>query len=105
LPNTFFIIIRLVPALIDCLQFTQEDFINQDKSNQGQKPPATGYEDTGEESEGSDGEEGGHTGDWTLRKEAAKALDFLARHFKGKTFDCAQVKIADYLKSNEWVIR
>jgi len=80
--------------------------MNHDNANtKSQRLSANENGETGEESEGSDGEEGGHTGDWTLRKEAAKALDFLARHFKAKTFESAQIKISEYLKSNDWVQR
>ena len=94
----------LVPTLINCLQYTQEDLLNLDsqkaRKDSLQSENAQKHEENGED---SDDEEGGHTGDWTTRKEAARALDLLSRHFGGEVFLNAQEKIASCLQDENWV--
>lgn len=91
----------LVPLLMECLPYVKEDSFGL-QNNQFGHGPGEGSSDEGE---GSDTEGGANTGDWNLRKESARALEFLARHFKEDTFINAQEKIASYLKNNDWIIR
>lgn len=47
--------------------------------------------------------EDGKTGSWTLRKEAARSLDYIGRHFKEEAFLNAQEKIAECLRNSNWL--
>lgn len=44
-------------------------------------------------------------GEYTLRKEAGKAIEALARRYENDAFIKSQVKLAECLKSENWLIR
>lgn len=90
--------------LIDCLHHSNDDLINSQTSQKDRLHQ--NYRDAyNEEEEASDEEEENQSGGWTLRKEAARALDFLARYFKERIFSFAQEKIAACLKDSNWVTK
>ena len=92
---------------MDCLPYMKEESFDvqhsiQNKQYNGSQSYSEGSSDEGE---GFDSEGGANTGEWNLRKEASRTLDFLARHFKEDAFVSAQEKIAACLKNNDWMIR
>jgi len=92
----------LVPVLIDCLHHSNEDLFSSQSS---QKDRPNHYRDAYNDEEEASDEEENQSGGWTLRKEAARALDFLARYFKENIFTHAQEKIAACLKDSNWVTK
>jgi len=95
----------LVPLLMDCLRYIKEESFGVQNSVQNKQYGQSYSESSSDEGEGFDSEGGANTGEWNLRKESARTLDFLARHFKQDTFVSAQEKIAACLKNNDWVTR
>jgi len=97
---------QLVPSLINSLQYTEEDLLNQEEERQ---EIAKSYKDNLYKQNGEKGDDGGdrynHQGLWTVRREAAKAMDTLADRYKDEVFIKAQDKIAEALRSNDWHIK
>jgi len=97
----------LLPALIDCLPYTEEDMLELE--NEYAKETSNPFANTDDEEEGikviQDDDDDINVSRSTLRREAGVVIEMLARRFEGDAFYQAQAKLEECLKNDNWLIK
>jgi len=97
----------LLPALIDCLPYTEEDLLETE--NEYAKESSNPFANNDDEEEGikviQDDDDDVNVSRSTLRREAGVVIEMLARKFEGDAFYKAQSKLEECLKNDNWLIK
>lgn len=110
----------LIPALIDCLPYTQEDMLELENEYAKETSDRNSnilcnpnlflaYGNDDDEEEGikviPDDDDDKNISRSTLRRESAVVIEMLARKFEDDTFYKCQAKLEECLKSDNWLIK
>lgn len=108
-----------MPALLDCLQYSEEDMLEDENANakeshsieieddeEEEKEPMEEEEENESANQEDEEEEDENTYQYTLRKEAACLVERLARQFEEDAFSKVQSKLEQYLgNETNWILR
>jgi len=99
-----------MPALLDCLQYSEEDRLEDENVKESHSIEIEEDDDEEEkeplEDNESANEDEGDLFQYTLRKEAACVMEILVRQFEQDAFSKVQSKLEQYLgNENNWIIR